>query len=53
LFVVNTKQQIASIVNKTKESSEEISLIQNIKEIKTTKHAMYTINKETSSYLMP
>jgi hypothetical protein len=49
LFVVKTKQQIASIVNKTKESSEEMSLIQNIKEIKITKHVINTINIESSS----
>lgn len=49
LFVVKTKQQIISIVNKTKVSSEEISLIQNIKEMKITKHVMKTINIESSS----
>lgn len=49
LLVEKTKQQIKSIDNKTKESSDEINLIQNIKEIKITKHVINTINKESSS----
>lgn len=49
LLVVKTKQQIKSIENKTKVSSEEISLIHSIKEIKITKHVIKTINIESSS----